>query len=172
MNTAKKLAVFEQLCAKSEALSLPELLALLPAGFAERSVRRWLSELANEGRIAKTGRKRGTRYRALADSRDATVEASGFDAVRFRYRRQRREAVAGIVADVAVGEALTERIRGAAAAVPAEDRQAFVEDLREDLAALSPPRIAGLGVSGQQLRTWLAAQSEAGTAASRCGGTK
>ena len=103
---------------------------------------------------------------------DATVEASGFDAVRVRYRRQRREAVAGIVADAAVGEALTERIRSAAAAVPAEDRQAFVEDLHEDLAALSPARIAGLGVSGQQLRMWLAAQSEAGTAASRRGGTK
>ena len=64
----KKLAVLEELRARSEALRLPELLALLPSGFAERSVRRWLSELENEGRVVKTGRKRGTRYRALADS--------------------------------------------------------------------------------------------------------
>ena len=42
MNTTKKLAVLEQLRAQSEALSLPELLALLPPGFAERSVRRRL----------------------------------------------------------------------------------------------------------------------------------
>ena len=91
---------------------------------------------------------------------DATVEASGFDAVRVRYRQQRRQAVAGIVADVALGDALAERIRAAAAEVAAEDRQAFVEDLREDLAALSPARIAGLGISQQQLRVWLAAQQE------------
>ncbi len=67
MNTVKKLAVLEGLRARSEALSLPELLALLPPGFAERSVRRWLSELEREGRVAKTGRKRGTRYQAVAD---------------------------------------------------------------------------------------------------------
>ena len=68
MNKAKKLAVLEQLRAQSEAVSLRELLALLPPGFAERSVRRWLSELEDERQVAKTGRKRGTRYRALADS--------------------------------------------------------------------------------------------------------
>ena len=90
---------------------------------------------------------------------DATVEASGFDAVRVRYREQHRRAVAEIVAQVAVDEALAERIRTAAAEVPAQDRQAFEEDLREDLAALSPARIAGLGVSGRQLGVWLAARS-------------
>ena len=91
---------------------------------------------------------------------DATVEASGFDAVRVRYRQQRRKAIAGIVADVAFGEALAERVRVAAAEVPADDRQAFVEDLHEDLAALSPARIAGLGISGRQLRIWLRARLE------------
>ena len=91
---------------------------------------------------------------------DATVEASGFDAVRVRYRQQRRKAIAGIVADVAFGEALAERVRVAAAEVPADDRQAFVEDLHEDLAALSPARIAGLGISGRQLRVWLTARLE------------
>ena len=55
----------EKLRARSEALSLPELLTLLPSGFAERSVGRWLSELEDEGRVVKTGRKRGTRYRTL-----------------------------------------------------------------------------------------------------------
>ena len=91
---------------------------------------------------------------------DATVEASGFDAVRVRYRQQRRKAIAGIVADVAFGEALAERVRVAAAEVPADDRQAFVEDLHEDLAALSPARIAGLRISERQLRVWLTARLE------------
>ena len=92
---------------------------------------------------------------------DATIEAFGFDAVRVRYRKQRRAAVAGIIADMALGEALTERVRAAAAEVPAEDRRAFVDDLQEDIQALSTARIAGLGISRQQLRVWLAAQARA-----------
>ena len=44
----KKLAVLEKLRARPEALRLPKLLALLPSGFAERSARRWLSELERE----------------------------------------------------------------------------------------------------------------------------
>ena len=74
---------------------------------------------------------------------DATVEASGFDAVRVRYRQQRRKAIAEIVADVAVGEALARRVHAVAARVPPDERDDFVEDLHEDLAALSPPRLAG-----------------------------
>ena len=81
--------------------------------------------------------------------------------MRVRYRQQRREAVGGIVADVVLGEALAERIGAAASEVPAEDRQAFIEDLHEDLEALSSARIAGLGISVQQLRVWLKARAEA-----------
>ena len=87
---------------------------------------------------------------------DATVEASGFDAVRVRYRRQRRDAVAEIVANVAVGEALASRVQAAAERIPLADRDDFAEDLREDLAALSPSRMAGLGITQQQLQVWLA----------------
>ena len=87
---------------------------------------------------------------------DATVEASGFDAVRVRYRRQRRDAVAEIVANVAVGEALASRVQAAAERIPRADRDDFAADLREDLAALSPTRMAGLGITQQQLQVWLA----------------
>ena len=65
---AIKVAVLEQLAGQPGALSLPELMYLLPAGLAERSVRRWLAELIAEGRIERTGQKRGTRYRARAGS--------------------------------------------------------------------------------------------------------
>ena len=92
---------------------------------------------------------------------DATVEASGFDAVRVRYRSQRREAVAEIVAHVVVGPALAGQVRAAAERVPPEHRDDFVADLYEDLAALSPPRIAGLGITQRQLQTWLAAREDA-----------
>ena len=91
---------------------------------------------------------------------DATVEASGFDAVRFRYRSQRREAVAEIVANVVVGPALAGQVRAAAKRVPPEDRDDFMADLYEDLAALSPPRIASLGITRQELQAWLAAKKD------------
>ena len=64
-NKAKRLAVLECLKDVQKALSLPDLLALRPPGFAERSVRRWLAELVDEGAVVKSGRKRGTRYQSV-----------------------------------------------------------------------------------------------------------
>ena len=89
---------------------------------------------------------------------DATVEAAGFDAVRVRYRQARREAIAAIVSQVLTGDALTAHANVVAQRVPATDRADFAEDLREDLALLSPARVAGLGITAAQLRDWLAAQ--------------
>ena len=73
---AAKAAVLECLASRSDALSLPDLMSLLPMGFAERSVRRWLAELVAEGRVVRTGRKRGTRYRALARSSSLAPHAA------------------------------------------------------------------------------------------------
>ena len=92
---------------------------------------------------------------------DATVEASGFDAVRVRYRYQRRKAIAQIVANVATGADLASQVRAAAVRISPEDQEDFVADLYEDLAALSPPRMAGLGITQQQLQMWLAAKKDA-----------
>ena len=88
---AAKVAVLECLDDQSGALSLRDLMSPLPVGFAERSVRRWLAELVEAS------------YLRTCAEYDASSEASGFDAVRFRYRSQRREAVAEIVVNVAVG---------------------------------------------------------------------
>ena len=75
-NKAKKLAVLECLESADGALGVPELLALLPSGYAERSVRRWLRELVDEGSVAKSGRKRGTRYRAVSIGQTSDVQAT------------------------------------------------------------------------------------------------
>ena len=90
---------------------------------------------------------------------DATVEAAGFDAVRVRYRQERREAIAEIVSQGLTGNALTAHAEAVAQGIPATDRADFEEDLREDLAMLSPARIAGMGITVAQLRDWLAAQN-------------
>jgi Fic family protein len=57
-----KLAVLRQLGQESEPISLPDLLHKLGYEFKERSVRRWLSELIEEGIVKKIGQKRGTKY--------------------------------------------------------------------------------------------------------------
>ena len=90
---------------------------------------------------------------------DATVEAAGFDAVRVRYRQERREAIAEIVSQALTGSALTAHVEAAARNIPAADRADFAQDVDEDLAMLSPARIAGMGITLTQLRGWLAAQN-------------
>lgn len=61
---SKKSSVLATLQTHNSAIALPELLTMLPAGYAERSVRRWLAELVQEGVVQRSGQKRGTRYQA------------------------------------------------------------------------------------------------------------
>ena len=87
---------------------------------------------------------------------DATVEALGFDEIRVRYRRHRREILGTIVGDELTGDALARYLAThAALGVPQEHRDSFLEDLKEDLDELSPHRIAGLGITQRQLQRWL-----------------
>lgn len=62
---SKKQRVLTLLQQQPKAMSLPKLLEVLGPEFAERSVRRWLSELASEGFVKKTGEKRSTRYQTI-----------------------------------------------------------------------------------------------------------
>ena len=62
----KKSQLFKILQQQNQPLSLPELLLLLGPGYAERSVRRWLSHWVKENVVEKTGQKRGSRYQALS----------------------------------------------------------------------------------------------------------
>ena len=48
----------------------------LGKGFKERSVRRWLGLLVEEGAVKKIGQKRGTRYIAAGRSEEANGEVS------------------------------------------------------------------------------------------------
>jgi len=91
---------------------------------------------------------------------DATAEAVGFDEIRVRYREQRRDALGEIITRELIGPALERYIETEAGnAVPAPHREDFLEDIREDLREISPQRIAGLGITRQQLQQWLALSS-------------
>ena len=74
-----------------------------------------------------------------------------------RYRQQRRRAVAHIITNLLTGQALSAYLTEVAtASVPGDDQARFLATVREDLAQISPQRLAGLGVTRQQLGRWLA----------------
>ena len=95
-------------------------------------------------------------YASYVRKYEATAEAIGFDEIRVRYRQQRRDAVGTIVNEVLTGTAADEFLAQAVQTIPTEHRDSFVEDVKEDLDALSPHRIAGLAVSQRQLQRYLA----------------
>ena len=72
VSQGKKMAVLDQLRLEQEAISLKGLLEKLVPEYAERSVRRWLSELVKEGIVEKLGEKRGTKYKINDYPRDYT----------------------------------------------------------------------------------------------------
>lgn len=87
----------------------------------------------------------------------STIKAMGFDEVRVRYRQQRRNLIRSIIMDQLIGPALKEYISSEAMKLIGEkDRDAFIEDLIEDLKELDQSRIAGLGITLDQLNIWIA----------------
>jgi hypothetical protein len=65
-----KMAVLRQLGQESEPITLSDLLKKLGNEFKERSLRRWLNQLVQEGAINKTGQKRGTKYHVIGRSHE------------------------------------------------------------------------------------------------------
>lgn len=57
--------VLSYMAAQGELLSLKDIQALLPQEVAERTLRRWLAEEVESGRIIKQGEKRATRYQII-----------------------------------------------------------------------------------------------------------
>jgi len=71
-----KMAVLRQLGREADPISLPDLMSSLGEGFKERSVRRWLRLLVQEGAVEKVGQKRGTKYLAVGRSDESNGEVS------------------------------------------------------------------------------------------------
>src|SRR5690348_9990038 len=73
-----KMIVLRQLGLESEPIGLPELMHKLGETFKERSVRRWLHCLVEEGAVKKLSQKRGTKYIAVGRSKDKGEISSCF----------------------------------------------------------------------------------------------
>lgn len=157
MNTRdKKFTVLHLLSKENEPIGLPQLLAKLGNGYVERTLRRWLAELVSEGLVNKQGEKRGSKYQAMSKSHKNTLVPSvGIDEVRVRYRQQRRELIRHIILNGIVGKGIIDYVAlETSRLVAAEDRKAFVEDVMEDLKEMDFSRLAGLGVTEEQLEYW------------------
>lgn len=91
---------------------------------------------------------------------DATVKSVGFDEFWARYRQERRGAVRQIILKGLWGEPLDAYVaKIAEEAIPSEDREQFVEDVRKEIRHLDQIRIAGLGVTSEELQHWLSLES-------------
>lgn len=94
-------------------------------------------------------------YLRTCDLYNATIEAMGFDQVRVRYRQQRREIIRHIIVNLLKGKSMHDYIQSQSKRlVNPEDLVNFLEDVQEDLKELSPQRIAGLGITIEQLNEW------------------
>lgn len=89
---------------------------------------------------------------------NANVEAFGFDEVRVQYRQIRRDIIRHIVVNQLIGKALNEYLQTQVTRIPAAQRARFLTTVSEDLHAISPQRIAGLGITSKQLEIWLTLQ--------------
>jgi fido (protein-threonine AMPylation protein) len=86
---------------------------------------------------------------------DSTVKAMGFDEVRVRYRQERREVVRNIILQALVGEEIKKFIDAEASyRVPIAASADFKEDILEDLEQIDESRLAGLGITPEQLKEW------------------
>ncbi len=86
---------------------------------------------------------------------DVTVQMLGFDEVRVRYRALRRETIREIILKLLTGQLLKQFIFLQAAKIPKKDEQPlFYEDVMQDLDELDETRLAGLGITTQQLQEW------------------
>ena len=87
---------------------------------------------------------------------DSTVKAMGFDQVRIRYRQQRRDTLQKIILNGLKDGPMQIFIHSTAdREIPSQDRAAFIEDILEDLDQIDQSRIAGLGITPQQLDSWI-----------------
>lgn len=102
-------------------------------------------------------------YMRTCAAYDSTVKALGFDEVRVRYRHQRRAVLREIIRQRLVGRKMQEYIVvEAGVLVPKADQEAFIDDVIEDLEQLDESRLAGMGLTFEELKVWRRFDSQIG----------
>lgn len=95
-------------------------------------------------------------YLRSCETYNAHAEAMNYDEVRARYRQLRRETIRHIIVEKLLGENLDAYVRAQAQTIPAPQQERFMQTITEDLQEMNVARIAGMGITPQQLADWLA----------------
>lgn len=94
-------------------------------------------------------------YERTCQEYSTTLDVLGFDEVRVRYRRERREIVRHIILNLLKENTASNYIaQQAALLIPDRFQRDFIEDVSEDLKHISLVRIIGLGVTAADLKKW------------------
>ncbi len=91
---------------------------------------------------------------------DVSVEVVGYDEIRVRYRQARRDIVRHIITHRLIGGAIENYLQQQSLKISKEHREHFLKTVKEDLAEINLNRIAGLGITAQQLKAWLTINSK------------
>ena len=92
---------------------------------------------------------------------DSTVKVIGYDEVRVRYRQQRRAIIREIIVQCLLGNQIKEYAQQKMMnVIPESVQNKFIEDLMEDLEQMDESRIAGLGITQEELNKWLRSFNE------------
>ncbi len=87
---------------------------------------------------------------------DSTVKSIKFDAIRVRYRQERRALLRHVILKNLVGKELKHYISSQASKlVVKKEQKDFVNDVFEDLNEIDLSRIVGLGITPAQLNKWI-----------------
>lgn len=85
----------------------------------------------------------------------------GFDEVRVRYRKERRELVREVILKGLTRDEVRQFVWDMAHRwIPDSYQDAFMEDVIEDLEQMDENRLVGLGVTMEQLRAWRSIQGQ------------
>ena len=95
-------------------------------------------------------------YLRTCQQYNTIAEAIGIDTIRVLYRAERRQLIGEIVRQLMHAQKITNYIENWALTISAEHREKFIADVKLDLQELAPFNIAGMNISQQQLKEWLA----------------
>ena len=91
---------------------------------------------------------------------DIHAEEVGYDEIRVKYRFIRRELISQIIREKIFGNQIESFLdKQIAEKIPTKDQDHFRKTVLEDLELLRPQRIAGLGITKEQLQDYLELKS-------------
>lgn len=140
-----------KLLSKLKKLGQPALISELREGFHvnDRTLRRWLLILCDEGEVEATGSNKGRRYRLAAPPKtDPQIKDGTLDELQ---QELLREVIRDTVCGRTLTILLTERIR---TLLPTPVRPGFIDNTLQRLQSVTSQEAESLGISPETFERW------------------